>query len=67
MYLLSMSPVQLPLHPVERVKEAFGGHSRAEQQQAEHVPVEHVPEGGIGTLDAELNGLCLQFLGDGLS
>jgi hypothetical protein len=56
--------VQLGLHLVQRVEKAFGGDHGAEAQDAEDVPAEHVPEGCIGPLHAQLHGLGLQLLRD---
>ena len=60
----SVSSVQFPLHLVERIEKAMGGHGRAHQEKPEHVPVEHMPVGGELPLDPQLLRLRPQLLGD---
>ena len=48
-------------NPIDR---RIRGDRRAAEQQPEHVPVEHVAEGGQLSFDAKLDCLCPQLFGD---
>ena len=56
-----LSLVELGLYFVEGIKEALGGDGWPHQQDAEDIPAEHVPPGGVGALKAHVNGFSLQF------
>ena len=59
-----LSLVELGLYFVEGLKEALGGDGRTHQQDAEDIPAEHVPPGGVGALNAHVYGFRLQFFRD---
>ena len=59
-----LSLVELGLYFVEGIKEALGGDGWPHQQDAEDIPAEHVPPGGVGTLNAHVYGFRLQFFRD---
>jgi len=56
--------IHLLLNLIESVEEAPGGDRGAHQENAEDVPAEHVPPGGVWAFDAEGDGLGLELFGD---
>ena len=53
--------VKLGLNLIEGIKEPLRRNGRTHQQDAEDIPAEHMPPGGVRPLDPHLNGFCLQL------
>ena len=53
--------VEFGFNLIEGVKEALRRDGGAHQQNAEDIPSEHMPPGGVRALDPHLNGFGLQF------
>ncbi|MBQ3821395.1 MAG: hypothetical protein II809_08020 [Bacteroidales bacterium] len=51
--------IQFGFYLVQGVEKKGGGYGRAQQQNAEGVPSEHMPLGGIWPFDAKFYGLGL--------
>ena len=53
--------VELGLYLIEGIKKALSCDGWAHQQDAEDIPAEHVPPGGVGPLNAHVYGFSLQI------
>ena len=56
--------VKLGLNLIEGIKEPLRRNGRTHQQDAEDIPAEHMPPGGVGALNAHVYGFSLQFFRD---